>query len=119
MKVVILDDSVMVRTRLKDLLADLPDVEVVGEAGDGCTAVSLIQSVNPDVVILDLKMPRGSGFDVLRRIKRDGGRPAVIVLTNYGSLTPYRTACAEAGVDCFLNKTTEIFKVADVLEALK
>lgn len=119
MKVVIADDSALVRTRLKDLLSDLPDVEVVGEAGDGHTAVLLIQCLNPDVVILDLKMPRGSGLDVLRQIKRDGGRPAVLVLTNYGSLTPYRTACAAAGVDAFLNKTTEIFKVADVLEALK
>ena len=64
----IADDEVVARQRLRRLLAGFDRVEVVGEAGDGHAAIRLVRSVWPDLVFLDIQMPKGDGFDVIREI---------------------------------------------------
>lgn len=117
-RVVIVEDSRIVRVRLKALLdADVPHAEVVGEAEEAQMAIRLIQDTRPDVVILDLQLVGGSGFKVLRAVKRAPHAPVVIVLTNLTS-SEYQTTCLEAGAEFFLDKSFGFDQLAKIIQTL-
>jgi two-component system LytT family response regulator len=80
MRVVIVEDEKPARDRLKRLLAEHPDCEVVGEAADAASAATLIDRESPDLCFLDVEMPEGDGFEVLRRVRH---APRVIFTTAY------------------------------------
>jgi DNA-binding NarL/FixJ family response regulator len=117
MRVLIADDSEVVCQRLRAMLSELPEAEVVGQATNSSEAISCIQELQPDVVILDIRMPGGSGIDVLRTIKKNDSAPKVIVLTNY-PYPQYRKACMDAGAEFFLDKSTEFEKVTELIKQL-
>lgn len=117
MKIVIADDSQMVVERLADLLRDVPGVELVGKAGDASDALRCIQRLKPDMVILDLQMPGGSGLDVLRAIRPERPELFVIIFTNY-TYPQYREECLAAGANYFLDKSAEFEKIPVILSAL-
>jgi two-component system response regulator DevR len=72
-KVFIADDSLIVREHLVTMLDELAGIEIVGQAGTVTEAISAIRILQPDVVILDIRMPGGSGIDVLENIKQKAG----------------------------------------------
>ena len=115
MRILIADDSSVVRERLVALLSELKDIEVVGQAEDAPAALDSIQALRPDVVILDIQMPGGNGIDVLQNIKQVQRPPVVIMLTNY-PYPAYRKKCVEAGADFFLDKTMDFERVIEVLK---
>jgi len=117
MKIIIVDDSPLVRERLISMCADLEGVQVVGEAENVLEAVRAIKRLHPDLVVLDIKMPLGSGIDVLRHIKKSDSSCKVIVLTNY-PYPQYREKCKALGAEYFFDKSTEFEKVPEVLEQL-
>ena len=79
-RALVVDDEPLARKRLRELLADFGEIELVGEAVDGASAVKAIDSLRPDLVFLDVEMPAGSGLDVLDRVAHE---PAVIFTTAY------------------------------------
>jgi len=81
--VLVVDDHPVVRQGLRTFLSTRPGLEVVGEASDGNEAVAEAARLDPDVVLLDLVMPRGDGLDAIRRLRAAGDRPRVIVLTSF------------------------------------
>jgi two-component system, LytTR family, response regulator len=93
----IVDDEPLARKKIRDLLAGVPWIECVGEVGDGLTAVSAIDEQQPDLVFLDIHMPRLSGLDILHRAKH---APAVIFTTAYDRYAV--TAFELAAVDYLL-----------------
>lgn len=113
-KVLIADDSVVVRDRLRDLLSELQGIEVVGQATDAVEARSLAKALKPDVAILDVRMPGGSGVDVLHDIKKTNPGTKVIMLTAYPH-TEVRNRCIAGGADFFLEKSTEFMRVLVIL----
>ena len=115
MKVFIADDSILILERLKTMLSDLPEIDIVGEADDGIQAQKAVKELSPDVVILDIKMPGLDGIDVLKDIKNNNRNITVIMLTNY-PYPQYRKKCMELGADYFFRKSTEF---ENVMEALK
>lgn len=117
-RVVIVDDSLIVRERLKALLVDdAPYAEVVGEAEEAQAAIRLIQNRLPDVVILDLQLLDGTGFEVLRWLKLAAQQPVVIVLTNL--ITPeYKAACLADGAQYILDKSFGFERLAIILRDL-
>ena len=118
MKVFLVDDSVVIRQRLKRMLADVQEVVVIGEAGDAQTATTdNILKQKPDVVLLDIHLLDGSGIDVLQTLKKAQPAPAVIILTNY-PFPQYRQKCLEAGADFFFVKSTEFDQVVPALKQL-
>ncbi|GAB4453821.1 MAG: response regulator transcription factor [Anaerolineae bacterium] len=117
-KVFIADDSLIVREHLVTLLDELAGVEIVGQAGNVAEAISGIRKLQPDVVILDIRLPDGSGIDVLQNIKQDKPAPLVIILTNY-PYSGYRQRCLSAGADFFLDKSTEFDQLPKLFERLK
>jgi DNA-binding NarL/FixJ family response regulator len=114
-RVLLVDDSVIVRERLTLLLSDLPHVEVVGEVDDAPQALELIRRRKPDVVILDIHLPHGSGLELLPDIKREFPAMTVIMLTNY-PYPQYRAKCLANGADFFFDKSTEFQKIAGVMD---
>jgi two-component system response regulator NreC len=80
-RVLLADDHAVLRAGLRALLSVEPDMEVVGEAENGDEAVRKVLEVRPDVVVLDIAMPRGNGLEVLRRLRADGCDTKVLVLT--------------------------------------
>jgi len=116
-KVLIVDDAPLVRERLKAMLGELDDIETVAEAQDQPEALNSIRELNPDVVILDIRMPRGNGIDVLQSIKKHNSFPLVIMLTNY-PYPQYQKKCLEAGADFFFDKSTEFDRIPVVLKKL-
>jgi DNA-binding NarL/FixJ family response regulator len=82
-RVLIVDDHPIVRQGLRTFLTSRPGLEVVGEAADGEAALVEAARLGPDVVLLDLVMPRGGGVDVIRGLRTAGERPRVIVLTSF------------------------------------
>jgi DNA-binding NarL/FixJ family response regulator len=119
LKIVIADDSLLVRERLVTMLGELAGIEVVDQVENGAEVIlRAIEKFQPDVVILDIHMPEGSGIDVLRSIKQDGVGPMVIILTNY-PYPEYRQKCLQAGADFFLDKSAEFDQIPALVERLK
>ena len=82
-RVLLVDDHAVVRAGLRLFLADQADLEVVGEADDGASAVAQAQELVPDVVLMDLRMPRLDGIEATRQIRAALPQTAVVVLTTY------------------------------------
>lgn len=83
-RVLIADDQAMVRTGFGMILAATGDIEVVAEAADGVAAVQLARAYRPDVVLLDIRMPRMDGLEALRQLTRAGdGAPKVVIVTTF------------------------------------
>ena len=82
-RVLLVDDHAVVRAGLRLFLADQADLEVVGEAEDGASAVARAQELGPDVVLMDLRMPRLDGIEATRQIRAALPQTAVVVLTTY------------------------------------
>jgi DNA-binding NarL/FixJ family response regulator len=118
LKVLIADDSVLLRERVAGLISEIEGVELAGQVGDAQEAVEAIRRLGPDVVILDIRMPKGNGMEVLQTIKRGPLPPVVIMFTAF-PYPQYRQKCLEAGADYFFDKATEFECIADLLATLQ
>ena len=114
MRVYVVDDSPLVRERLVALLSEVDGIDVVGSAASSEEGIAGITAHEPDVAILDIRMPAGSGISVLEEIRRREKPPTIIMLTNY-PYPQYRRKCMDAGADYFFDKSSEFSKVTDVL----
>ncbi len=117
MKLFVADDSSLVRERIVRMISGIQNAVVVGQAADGAETLRLIQDLQPDLVILDLKMPKASGLEILPQIKSLTSSPLVMILTNYGT-NSHRTACEKLGADYFFDKSREFDKAIEVIESL-
>ncbi|MFC7643040.1 response regulator transcription factor [Streptosporangium lutulentum] len=102
-RVLVVDDQTVVREGLTLLLGLLPGIEVVGSAGDGEAALRLIEAERPDVVLMDLRMPRMDGVEATRRIRAAYPDTQVVVLTTYSDDESV-FAALQAGARGFLTK---------------
>lgn len=82
-RLLLVDDQPLIRAALVMATADMPDIEVVGEAGTGLEAVRMTRDLRPDVVVMDIRMPGADGIEATRMITDDGGTTRVIVLTTF------------------------------------
>jgi DNA-binding NarL/FixJ family response regulator len=117
LRLLIVDDSDLIVQRLAPTLRQIAGVEIIGRARTAQEAAAAVRSLNPDVVILDIALPGGSGLDVLEGMTRDASNALVIVLTNH-PYAAYRKKCAELGCSYFFDKSAEFEKVGEVLRRL-
>jgi DNA-binding NarL/FixJ family response regulator len=117
MRVLIVDDSEVLVQRLRFSLGEVAGIEIVGQADNAAEAAREIHQSKPDAVILDIRMPGGSGIEVLEGLKKDPFPPIVIVLSNYSD-RQYRRKCLASGARFFFDKSAEFHKVAEVLRSL-
>jgi DNA-binding NarL/FixJ family response regulator len=114
-RVLIVDDDPLVRSALGLMLGGQADVEVVGEAADGRDGIALARQLAPDVVLMDIRMPRLNGLDATQVLRDEPRPPRVIVLTTFDADEHVLGALA-AGADGFLLKDTP---PAQILEAIR
>lgn len=105
-RVVLADDHAVVRKGIRDFLEEEQDIQVVAEAVDGAQAKSLIQQNQPDVVILDIRMPIATGIEVTRWIRDQQLPVGVLILTAYDD-DPFVVAAIQAGADGYVLKNAE------------
>jgi DNA-binding NarL/FixJ family response regulator len=101
--IVIAEDHTILREGLKALLSSHPDLKVVGEAEDGIEAIRCVQNHSPDMILLDLSMPRMTGLDAIKEIKRVNAETKIIVLTVHKT-EEYILATLQAGADGYVLK---------------
>ena len=102
-RVMLVDDQVLLRTGFRMVLAAQPDMEVVAEAGDGVEALQVLRSTEVDVVLMDVRMPKLDGVEATRRICEREGAPKVIILTTF-DLDEYAFSALKAGAGGFMLK---------------
>jgi DNA-binding NarL/FixJ family response regulator len=103
--ILIVDDNPRLRALIRRLLVREPDLHIVGEAANGPDAILMAHQLQPDIVLMDLVMPRLSGLEAMRRIKMD--RPATkVIITTVHSENAYLKAAEASGTDAFLIKKT-------------
>ena len=114
-KIMLVDDHELVRTGVRRLLEDNPDLDIVGEASNGEEAISLIKQLNPDVVLLDLNMPGIGGLETTKRLKRFMPSVHIIIVTMVDdTLFPQRLL--RAGASGYLTKGA---KVDEIMRAIR
>ena len=118
-KVLLADDQALVRAGFRALLSAEPDVEIVAEAGDGEEALRLIRLHRPDVVLMDIRMPRMDGLVATRRIGEDADLAAVrvVILTTF-ELDEYVFEAIRAGASGFLVKDTDPAELVRAVRAV-
>jgi len=115
--VYIVDDSEVMRARIAESVADIAGAEIVGQSGDPFEALGSIRKSQPDVVILDIRLPGRSGIDVLKDLKKQPAAPIVIMITNY-PYHQYRQGCMAAGADYFFSKINEFDMIRETLSRI-
>ena len=113
-RVVLADDQELVRAGFRVLLASADDLQVVGEAEDGSAAIAVVSEQQPDVVLMDVRMPRMDGIEATRRI-RESGDAKVLILTTF-DLDEYVHEALRAGASGFLLKDA---RPEELLEAIR
>jgi DNA-binding NarL/FixJ family response regulator len=111
-RVLLVDDSPAFRGLLQWYLGTLPEIEIVAEASDGEQAIAEVARLHPDVVLMDVRMPKMDGLEATRRIRAGSESPRILLLTNHATAIPAGLV-AEAGADALLDKAD----LADTLPA--
>jgi DNA-binding NarL/FixJ family response regulator len=117
LKVYIADDSVVIRGRLKEALEDQGSITVVGESGNAEQAIPEIRRLDPQVVIIDIRMPGGGGLPLLKNLKARTPSRIAIILTSF-PFPQHRETYLAAGADYFYDKTKDIPQMIDKLVEL-
>lgn len=114
-RVLVVDDDALVRAGLSLILGADPDIEVVAEAADGVAAVDAVRRWRPDVVLMDIRMPKMDGLAAAEAVRAEGIRPAIIMLTTFDT-DEHILRALHSGANGFLLKDTP---PRDILEAIR
>lgn len=114
-RIIVADDHPVVRDGIRGMLERDDRMTVVGEAGDGPEAVALVRTTDPDLVLMDLRMPGGDGVSAIRELRaNDPTRPRILVLTTYDTDRDIHAAI-DAGADGYLLKATSRSELVDAV----
>ena len=116
-KVMITDDHAMIREGIKQLLEYDGNIEVVAEASDGEECLGLLKTVKPDVLLLDINMPKKNGIEVLENIKRKHYEMKVLILTVHNEVE-YLLKAVDIGVDGYILKDSESAELKKAIVAV-
>jgi DNA-binding NarL/FixJ family response regulator len=114
MQVFLVEDSAPVRERLTEMLQGLPGTQVLGHAAEADSAIREILAGAPDVVLLDISLAAGSGFDVLRAVRPQAPQIDFYLLSNFAAY-PYRQLAETLGARGFFDKSKELERVREVI----
>jgi DNA-binding NarL/FixJ family response regulator len=115
-RIVLADDHFVTRQGTRQVLDSQPDMDVVAEAADGAETIRLARAVRPDLLVLDINMPRVSGIEVAREIRQTLPGTRIVVLTGYDN-RQYAEAAAQLGVDAFVSKTAAAGQLIGAIRA--
>src|SRR5450631_2091884 len=116
-RVVLADDHSVVRRGIRDFLVEAGDIAVVAEAENGTQAFNLALQHQPDVVVLDIQMPDSNGIEVARRLRAEGMRFGILILTAFND-PPYVKAALEAGANGYVLKSSEADEIVEAVRSV-
>jgi DNA-binding NarL/FixJ family response regulator len=116
-RVLVADDQALVRSGFRMILEERADLELVGEAGDGVEVIELARTFDPDVILMDVRMPNLDGVEATRRLVDAGTRARILVLTTF-DLDEYVYAAIRAGASGFLLKDVEPTELVDAIRVV-
>ena len=116
-RVLVADDQALVRSGFRMILDERDDIEIAGEAEDGAEAVARAAELDPDVILMDVRMPVLDGVEATRRIVASGARARILVLTTF-DLDEYVYAAVEAGASGFLLKDVRPDELVDAIRVV-
>ncbi len=116
-RVLVVDDQPLVRSGFRMVLEERADLELAGEAADGVQALELARELDPDVILMDVRMPNLDGVEATRRLVEDGTRARILVLTTF-DLDEYVYAAIKAGASGFLLKDVEPSELVDAIRVV-
>jgi DNA-binding NarL/FixJ family response regulator len=116
-RVLVADDQPLVRGGFRMIIDERPDLELVGEAEDGERAIALASELEPDVILMDIRMPALDGVAATRRLVDSGNRARILVLTTF-DLDEYVYAAVDAGASGFLLKDVEPEQLVDAIRVV-
>ena len=116
-RIVLADDQTLVRDGFRSIVEHQPDLEVVGEAGDGREAVDTARQLRPDVVLMDLRMPVMDGLEATRRLLVDAAPPRILVVTTYDQ-DEYVYEAHKAGASGFLLKDVRSGQLTEAIRTV-
>ena len=111
MRVVIADDSVLIRERLQEMLSKFEQIEIVASLKNGVETLKALRTLKPDLAIVDIKMPGLSGLEVLTKIRKENKGMKFVILTLYSS-DYYQQMAIKDGADYFFSKVDDFEKVS-------
>ena len=115
--VLVADDQPLVRSGFRMILVERPDIELVGEAEDGVEALEQARKLEPDVILMDVRMPRLDGVEATRRLLADGASARILILTTF-DLDEYVYAALQAGASGFLLKDVRPDELVDAIRVV-
>jgi DNA-binding NarL/FixJ family response regulator len=118
LSVLLVEDSALLSERLKEILTNVSGVSLTATVDTEATAIDALHTDAIDVIVLDLHLRQGTGFGVLREVRKMPKRPAVIVFTNF-DLAEYRRAASALGAEYFLDKTRDFERLPAVLAEIR
>jgi DNA-binding NarL/FixJ family response regulator len=116
-RVLVADDQPLVRSGFRMIIDERPDLELVGEAEDGDQALSLASELDPDVILMDIRMPTLDGVEATRRLVAAGSRARILILTTF-DLDEYVYAAVNAGASGFLLKDVQPEQLVDAIRVV-
>jgi DNA-binding NarL/FixJ family response regulator len=116
-RVLVADDQPLVRSGFRMILDERPDIELVGEAADGNEAIELTASLDPDVILMDIRMPNLDGVEATRRLVASDTHARILVLTTF-DLDEYVYAAIDAGASGFLLKDVQPTDLTDAIRVV-
>ena len=116
MNVFLVEDAPLLRPRLEAMLGSIAGARLIGQAAGAQQAIGAILADTPDVVVLDIRLEEGTGFDVLRALQKSAPQVVVYVLTNFPT-EPYRRKAESLGARGFFDKSGEFERLRDALAA--
>jgi DNA-binding NarL/FixJ family response regulator len=117
-KIVIADGHATVRRSLRLLIAGEPDMELIGEATDGLEALQTVRALQPDLLLMDIKMRRMSGLKVLQHLRSENN-PVAVVFFSSNSEQPYVDAAMRLGANAFVAKTSGLDVLLAAIHAIR
>lgn len=117
LRIIIADDSAIMRDYIREAISKVPGLVTVGEANDGAQAFWLYHQMYPDVLILDLNMPGTNGLEVLHAIRKTD-QTTIVIMVSADPAVALREACLRAGANFYLNKT-ELPSLIDICQRLQ
>lgn len=117
MTLIIADDSADFRERIRNLAMKYKNLQIAGESANGAEALQLIHQTEADMIILDIRMPVMNGIQVLRKLKEQGNKAIVCILTSY-DYPQYKKKCMELGARYLFNKWDDFKKLGHAIESV-
>jgi len=114
---VLADDHIVVRAGIRQILETVPDIRVVAEAKDGQQAIEAVETTRPDVAVLDVKMPKITGIEATRWIRKNAPSTAVLVLTAFDD-DPYVLAVLQAGATGYVLKSADAEEIVRAVRSV-